>query len=133
MSRQPACGPVQARTRTRLARTYLDVAELAATGSGEETRNVAAGNAVLAGIAASDAICCVRLGRRPRGQSHSEAVNVLQDVSPNGQQYARDLATLLGTKDASHYGETFITPSKLKATMRAAQRLVEAAEELATT
>lgn len=133
MSRQPACGPAEARKRARVARTYLDMAVLAAAGPGDEVRNVAAGNAVLAGIAASDALCCIRLGKRPRGQSHRDAVDMLQAISPGGRRYAADLATLLGAKEASHYGETFITVEKLGATMRAAQRLVDAAEELIAT
>ncbi|GAA5121872.1 hypothetical protein [Haloechinothrix salitolerans] len=36
--------------------------------SRDEARNVAAGNAVLAGIAASDAICCIRLGSVTAGK-----------------------------------------------------------------
>lgn len=133
MSRQPPCGPAEARKRAKVARTYLEMAELAAGGPGDEARNVAAGNAVLAGIAAADAICCSRLGQRPRGQDHREAVNVLNTVNPNGRRYAGDLSTLLAVKDAAHYGDQYITVAKLKATLRAAQRLVEAAEELIAT
>ena len=58
MSRQPSCGLTEAEKRARIARMYLDVAEIAAAEEGDEARNVAAGNAVLAGIGASDAICC---------------------------------------------------------------------------
>lgn len=54
MSRQPQCGLLEARNRAKVARSYLDVAELAAHEPADGTRNVAAGNAVLAGIAASD-------------------------------------------------------------------------------
>ena len=57
MSRQPTCGPADARNRAKVARMYRDVAELAADEPGDEARNVAAGNAVLAGHRASDAIC----------------------------------------------------------------------------
>lgn len=109
---------------------YLDVAEIAAAGEGDEARNVAAGNAVLAGIAASDAICCIRLGRRPRGQDHRDAVSMLQTVRPEGERLAGDLSTVLGVKDASHYGETFLTAAKSRTTMRAASRLVSAAEKI---
>ncbi|MHB8661983.1 MAG: hypothetical protein ACYDH6_04775 [Acidimicrobiales bacterium] len=63
MTRQPACGPADARLRAKVARAYLDVAETAAEERVDEARNVAAGNAVLAAIAAADAICCIRLGR----------------------------------------------------------------------
>lgn len=128
MSRQPSCGLAQARNRARVARSYLDVAELAADESGDEARNVAAGNAVLAGIAASDAICCIRLGKRHRGQDHHAAADLLRTVRPDGRTLATALTTVLAVKDPSHYGETFVSSTRLKSTLRAASRLVEAAE-----
>ena len=48
-------------SRRRIAEKYLEVAELAATEDGMAS-NVAVGLAVLAGIAASDAICIAALG-----------------------------------------------------------------------
>jgi hypothetical protein len=68
VSRQPVCGLPEARSRAKIVRMYLDLAQVAAAEFGDEARNVAAGNAALAGIAASDAICCVRLNKRHRGQ-----------------------------------------------------------------
>jgi hypothetical protein len=69
MTRQAPCGPPEASRRSRLARTYLDVAEGAAAQGGEEARNVAAGNAVLAAIAAADASAAcgwaARAGAKP--------------------------------------------------------------------
>lgn len=132
MSRQPQCGLLEARNRAKVARSYLDVAELAAHEPADGTRNVAAGNAVLAGIAASDAICCVRLGKRHRGQDHHGALALLRTVRPNGSSLAADLSAVLTLKDPSHYGETFIGDAKLKTTMRAATRLIEAAEAILT-
>jgi len=107
---------------------YLDLAEVAAGETGDEARNVAAGNAVLAGIAASDAICCIHLNRRHRGQDHHAAVALLAVIHPHGTNLAAALATVLSAKDTSHYGETFVGEAKLKSTLRAAARLVEAAE-----
>jgi len=133
VTRQPRCGPAEGRNRAKVARMYLDVAELAGAEPGDEARNVAAGNAVLAGIAASDAICCVRLGKRHRGQDHHGAVAVLRAVRPDGPKLAADLAAVLAVKDPSHYGEKFVGDAKLKATMRAAARLVDAAETLIVT
>lgn len=129
MTRQPPCGPAEASRRSRLARTYLDVAEGAAAQGSEEARNVAAGNAVLAAIAATDALCCLRLGRQSRGQSHRDAVALLHTVQPKGAHLARDLTTVLGVKDAAHYGTTFLGAGTLKNILRAATRLVEAAED----
>jgi hypothetical protein len=112
---------------------YLDMAELASAEQGEEARNVAAGNAVLAAIAASDAICCVRLGRRYRGQDHQGAAALLRKVASGGTQFSKDLANVLGVKDSAHYGEYFVGDGQLKSTLRCASRLVEAAETIVTT
>lgn len=102
-------------------------------GSDDEARNVAAGNAVLAGIAASDAICCIRLGNDPvLGQAHHAAADLLRTVQPGGRTLATALATVLAVKDPSHYGESFVSQNRLRTTLRAATRLVEAAEEFIT-
>ena len=139
MSRQAPCGPAEATRKARLARAYLDQAEQAAAGDNDEARTVAAGdndeartvaagNAVLAAIAASDALTCLRLGRHSRGQGHTEAAALLRTIRPGGARHAKDLATALGVKDAAHYGSVFISAAALKSTLRAATRLVEAAE-----
>jgi len=133
ISQQPTCGPAEARNRAKVARMYLDVAEPAADEPGDEARHVTAGNAVLAGIAASDAVCCLRLGKRHRGQDHHAAGAVLRAVHPDGPKLAADLAAVLAVKDPSHYGEKFISDTKLEATMRAAARLVDTAETLIVT
>lgn len=99
MSRQSQCGHTEARNRVKIARSYLDVAELAAHEPADGTRNVAAGNAVLAGIAASDVICCVRLGTRHRGQDHHGALALLRTVYPDGSKLAADLASVLAVKE----------------------------------
>ena len=124
MTREAPCGPAEARRRARMARTYLDVAEQAALGETDEGRNVAAGNAVLAAIAAADALCCLRLGRHPRGQAHQEATALLRTIRPDGAGRAKDLTTVLGIKDAAHYGTVFVSRTVLRATTR----LVAAAE-----
>jgi hypothetical protein len=111
-----------------MARTYLDVADQAALAETDEGRNVAAGNAVLAAIAAADALCCLRLARRARGQAHLEATALLRTIRPDGPRFAKDLATVLAIKDAAHYGTVFVSPTSLRTTLRAATRLVVAAE-----
>jgi hypothetical protein len=49
VSRQADCGIPEARARAKIARKYLEMAELAQTEDLSEAKNVAAGNAVLAG------------------------------------------------------------------------------------
>lgn len=128
MTRQAPCGPAEAARKARLARAYLDLAEQAAAQDSDEGRTVAAGNAVLAAIAAADALTCLRLGRHSRGQAHQEATTLLHTIRPNGARLAKDLATTVTVKDAAHYGSVFVSASTLKTTLRAAGRLVEAAE-----
>jgi hypothetical protein len=128
VTREAACGPEDARTRSRVARTYLKLAQIASATGEPEARNAAAGNAVLAAIAASDALCCRRLGRRSRGQDHTVAATLLAKISPDGAKLARDLTSVLAVKDTAHYGTTFLTEAKLKAALRSAAHLVEAAE-----
>jgi hypothetical protein len=132
MTRQAPCGPGDAARRARLARAYLDQADQAAADDTDEARNVAAGNAVLAAIAASDALTCLRLGRHSRGRDHHEATVLLKTIRPAGATLAKDLSTALGVKDAAHYGTVLITATVLKSTLRAAARLVEAAERAVT-
>lgn len=133
MTRQSPCGPNEAPRKARLARAYLDLAEQAAGKDSDEARNVAAGNAVLAAIAASDALTCLRLGRHSRGQGHPEAATLLRTIRPDGPRLAKDLTTVLGVKDAAHYGSIFVSAATLKTTLRAATRLVDAAEEAVAT
>jgi hypothetical protein len=64
---------------------------------------VAAALAVLAGIAASDAVCCARLGKRHRGPDHRGADDLVASVEPGGPEMARDLKRLLQRKDDAHY------------------------------
>ena len=128
MTRQAPCGPAEAARKARLARAYLDLAEQTAQHDGDETRNVAAGNAILATVAASDALTCLHLGRHSRGQAHQDATALLRTINPGGGKLAKDLHTAVGVKDSAHYGSVFLSASALRTTLRAATRLVEAAE-----
>jgi hypothetical protein len=94
-----------------------------------EYLNVAAGLAVLAGIAASDAICCVRLGLMHRGPDHRGAIEILGCAVPDGKALASCLARLLDVKDAAHYGVVFFAPPKAGNAMKWARRLLDRAGE----
>jgi hypothetical protein len=87
---------------------------------------------VLAAIGASDALTCLRVGRHSRGQAHTEATALLRMIRPDGTKLAKDLSTALGVKDAAHYGSVFVSAATLKSTLRAAGRLVDAAETAVT-
>ncbi len=64
--RRRPCTPADARTRVAHARAYLETAKLVRSETNRPDdvnfNHVAAGNAVLAAIAASDALCCKLLG-----------------------------------------------------------------------
>lgn len=66
------CAPAECRSRRDQARAFLEVAELVLTEDRREA-HVAAALAVLAGIAATDAICGLSLGKWSRGQDHNQA------------------------------------------------------------
>jgi len=65
--------PADARSRRLIAGKYLEAAELMASEEGQAAKNVVVGIAVLAGIAAGDALCLVATGSRYAGTDHAEA------------------------------------------------------------
>lgn len=126
--RRERCGRAQARQRLGQARSYLLVSELVI--SAEDLAawtNVVAGTAVLAAVAAADAICCATIGERWRGQDHERAADLLEAAVPDGKALAGALRKVLAVKDQSHYGFTFVTPAKARAAFRGAGRLIERA------
>jgi hypothetical protein len=123
--------PVQARSRLQQAEAFVMTADLVLgddTDTG--TLGVAAALAVLAGIAASDAACCARLGKRPRGQDHTTATTLLRTVVPQGDAVAKDLARLLAAKDESHDGLTLVDRTKARRLVGYARRLVDLARDV---
>ena len=125
-SRTTPCGIVEARVRLATAAAYLEVAELVLGESDKEGfSTVAAGLAVLAGIAASDAICCVRLKQLHRGNNHREAAELLEGATPSGKSLATTLLRLLDIKDAAHYGVVTLAPGKAADAIKWAGRLVD--------
>ncbi len=143
-ARRRPCTAEDARTRAAQARAYLEVAKLI-RGDADKPEDVnfnhvAAGNAVLAAIAASDALCCRLLGERSRGQDHRDAVALLEQVrfgtgtdevqARRARDLARALATALDLKDDSHYGTLMVGPTELGRLIRATEVLVSAALEV---
>jgi hypothetical protein len=86
---------------------------------------------VLAGIAASDVICCKVLGHFVQGDDHSRAVAELSKVSPGGKELGKDLQALLRMKTKAGYGGPAVTAAQRKRAWRRAENLVEAARERA--
>ncbi|MEN8237893.1 MAG: hypothetical protein ABFR53_01700 [Actinomycetota bacterium] len=108
------------------AQQYLDVAELVLSDETGSEATVATGNAVLAGIAAADAICCSLTGSRYRGSDHREAAGYLEGVTSDAA-LGRALRDLADYKDQAHYGLTNVRINRARAAIRRAHRLIEAA------
>jgi len=116
--------------RLRIARAYLESAGQVLEERGrDEYLNVVSGVAVLAGIAASDAICGIRLGCLHRGDDHRGAADLLRTATPDGAKLATMLGRLLSLKDAAHYGVPVVSARKASDARKWAAQLVERAEE----
>jgi len=127
-SKYSDCSASQAKTRLEHAELYLDVARLVIADETGSEATVATGNAVLAGIAAADAICCAAIGKRYRGAEHREAAGFLERVTGDRKlgQALRDLADY---KDGAHYGLSNVRTQRAKAATRRAETLVRAARD----
>lgn len=88
--------------------------------------NVAVGLAVLAGIAAGDAICISATGERYSGSDHSAAAELLSRVDA---KLGKRLRQLIDLKPGSHYGDTLLSAQDRIVALRAAATLVAAAME----
>jgi len=142
--RRRPCSAADARSRRDQAKAYLETAKLVRTESGKPDDvnfdHVAAGNAVLAAIAAADAITCRLLGERSRGQDHRQAIDLLAQVrfgagsatdqTKRARGLASALAVALDLKDESHYGTLMVSGPQLQRLIRAADKLVTAADAL---
>ena len=128
--RTAPCGRAEARVRVRTAQAYLQVAELVLD---EEQRDeflsMTAGLAILAGIAATDATCCARVGRRHRGEDHRGAASLLTEAAPDGAALAATLLRLLDVKDEARYGVMVVAARKARDTVKWAGCLTERAGE----
>jgi hypothetical protein len=119
-----------ARVRLRTAQAYLEVADLVLDDKGRvEMPGVAAGLAVLAGIAGSDSICARRLGAIHRGEDHRGAAALLQEAIPDGKKLANTFLRLIDIKDEAHYGLILVAPRRARDAVRWARQLVDRAGE----
>lgn len=127
-SRGPRTRPIsraEISVRAASARRYLEVGEVV-IGADPADRQVAAGLAVLAAVAAGDAICGSALGEHARGQDHGQSADLVRTVRPDGADLARHLARVLEHKPNAHYGTTYLTPETVQAMLHHARELVDA-------
>ena len=131
MARTKPCTAADARALARYAAAYLDTAKRVRDEGGEGADHVATGNAVLAAIAASDAICGALLGERSRGTDHRDAVRLLGSIRrDDAKRLADALMQSLDTKDAAHYGIASVARDAQVRALRAAETLVAVAREV---
>jgi hypothetical protein len=128
--RSRPCDAADARKRLADAEKYLEVAELVASEDSLESHNVAAGLAVLAGIAAVDAACCKALGESSRGPDHRDAASFLRRISPGGEAAANDFERLVGLKDKAHYSFLNVSGQDRTGALRRTTQLVDFAREV---
>ena len=86
--------------------------------------------AVLAGIAAADAIGGFSFGKWSRGQDHAHAVKLLSEVALRDTTLPTKLRRLLADKDAAHYSSAPISVEKAKTMVRHATALLNEADLL---
>ncbi|MGA2876084.1 MAG: hypothetical protein ABSE82_11175 [Nitrososphaerales archaeon] len=127
--RTTTCDIKEARQRLRSAHAYLEAAELILADNREEFASVAAGNAILAGIAASDSICCKGIKKCFRGENHRQAAILLEMASKDGTRNKKVLVRLLDLKDAAHYGFGEFSRSDARKAFKLARELVDSATE----
>jgi hypothetical protein len=111
------CTPADARIRLAHARKYLEVADLVIGEESRENATVALGNAVLAAIAAADAICCATSGSRLRGQDHAVAAEHLGNVTGD-KRLASLLRDVVNLKDLGHYGLGNVVVTRARSALR---------------
>jgi hypothetical protein len=128
LNRAQDCTVHDARIRLRHAELYLEVAERLLAEEVGEQATVATGNAVLAAIAAGDAICCATAGSRYRGSDHGQAADHLERVTGD-RKLGSLLRDVLGLKDAGQYGLSNVAASRARAALRKADQLVSAARD----
>ncbi len=122
MTRRRTCTVVEARSRHVSAVAFLDVAERLALEDFEP--DVVVTNAVHAGIAASDSLCCLRLGERSSDQDHASAASFLARVE---KSLANELTRLLALKTTAAYETRHASRADARNAVKRARKLVDAA------
>ncbi len=133
MAREARCDAAVTRGRLARARAFIDAADVVADlveGDDLAETEFAAALVTLwvhAGIAAADVICCVRVGRHHTGENHQAAVKLLR-AADKGTETLLD--RLLSLKAPAGYGHRLVGTRDRLSARRAAEALVQRAEEL---
>lgn len=120
------CEPGEAIGRLRKAEELYDAAIVL-----EGAPNAVVTLLAHAAIAASDAICCAALGRRSRGEDHSQAGSLLRTVSPDGAKLSDALGQVLAMKSRAGYSSVTMKSGEVTKAMRRVELLLQAARRVA--
>lgn len=84
-------------------------------------------NAVLAGTAAADSICCRRLGRHAAGDDHQQSLGLLEEAGEVSRDARRHLETLLSIKHKAQHEEADPTVTEPRRAIRAMRSILNVA------
>lgn len=127
-TRTKQCDRSHAVARLEHAGSFAALATLDPLSDHGPTRSAAVSNAVLAGIAASDVICCTVLGKRSASWDHRQALALLGSVPDIGPDAESRLRILLTVKDKAQYHEDDPSMAAAKRAIRAMNALIALAE-----
>lgn len=116
-SKRSPCDVGTASRQLEQARQFLEDARGA---TGTSSRVVLL---VMAGITASDAICCATLREHATGTDHVAAQSLIEKVRPNGKALAAHLGALMRNKNKASYTVDAISPAEVTKCERAAEAL----------
>ena len=122
------CNNAYAAARFEKAQAFALAAELDPLSESGPQRSVAVSNAVLAGVVATDVVCCIALGKRSASSDHKKAVALLSETPGIGQDAGYHLRMLLSVKYKAQYDDRNPTISETKRALRSMRSLLRIAE-----
>ncbi|MYB45331.1 MAG: hypothetical protein F4X18_00215 [Acidimicrobiia bacterium] len=128
--RRAACDDAFGDARLKQAEAFALSAGLDPLSDDGPTRSVAVSNAVLAGIAAADSICCRTLRKRSASGNHADAVDLLKQAPGKAPDAAVHLMILIGVKGMAQYEARNPSVSDTKRALRAMGALIRIARAI---
>lgn len=128
--------PADVRARARKAHGFLDAARLVEAFREDDDEGAAAtvvaSLAVLAGIAAADALCGEAMGMRSNSGNHADAIALLKSSPTNVAPAVAQLRALVDLKSRAHYEPRLITAADASGALTSAERLLIAMDAALT-